>query len=80
MYTQQLLSSVTLHSDNLSTDFNEAGLTRNTSLFASSTRNFREKSAEESLIVPFNLIRSIKMDNDWSNIQPYQDFKKKERG
>lgn len=50
------------------------------SLFASSTRNFGEKSAEENLILPFNLVRSVKMDNEWSNIQPHQDFKKKELG
>lgn len=36
------------------------------SLFASSTRNFREESAEESLILAFNLVRSVKMDDKWT--------------
>jgi len=48
------------------------------STFASSTRNFREKSDEEYLILPFNLMISVKMDNEWSNVQPYQDFEKED--
>lgn len=36
------------------------------SLFASSTRNFRKESAEESLILPFNLVRSVKMYDEWT--------------